>query len=83
MFTAKSKGQTRASVVSKVVGALALGTSAAIVGLKAVDRVRKQMRAKVRAALKPRLSKEDHEAIARMEGEGGPTSAPLPRPTVV
>ena len=83
MFTAKAKNQTRASVVSKVVGALALGTSAAIVGLKAVDRVRKQMRAKVRAALKPQLSKEDHEAIARMEGEGGPTSAPLPRPTVV
>lgn len=79
MFTAKSKGQTRASVLSKVVGALALGTSAAIVGLKAVDRARKQMRAKVRAALKPRLSKEDHEAIARMEGEGGPTTLPLPR----
>ncbi len=78
-FTTKQKS-SKAGVASKVLGALALGASAAVVGLKAVDRMRKQMRAKVRAALKPKLSKEDHEAIARMEGEGGP-SRPEARPS--
>ncbi len=77
MFTTKTKTKSKAGVASKIFGALALGASATVVGLKAVDRMRKSMRAKMRAALKPRYSKEDHEAIARMEGEGGP-SRPLP-----
>ena len=81
MFPASNKKnlKTHAGLASKVVGAVALGASAAVVGLRALDRFRKQMRAKVRAALKPRLSREDNEAIARMEGEGGP-SRPLPPP---
>lgn len=78
-FSTKQKS-TRAGVASKVLGALAIGASAAVVGLKTIDRVRQSMRAKVRAALKPKLSKEDHEAIARMEGEGGP-SRPVARPS--
>ncbi len=77
--SAKKSSKTQVGVASKIVGAVALGASAAVVALRAIDRFRKQMRAKVRAALKPRLSKEDHEAIARMEGEGGP-SRPLPPP---
>ncbi len=79
MFTTKKPTQSKAGVASKILGAVALGASAAVVGLKAVDRVRKSMRAKMRAALNPRYSKEDHEAVARMEGEGGP-SRPLPNP---
>jgi hypothetical protein len=82
MFTTKSKNQSAAGMISKVVGALALGTSAALVGFKAVGSIRKSMRAKMHAALRPRLSQEDREAIVRMEGEGGPSAPPLPPASV-
>lgn len=49
-------------------GALAFVGMGLAVGLKAASRLRKAAFARLR----PRASKEDSDAITRMEGEGGP-----------
>lgn len=69
------------TLTSTIIGAAALGAGAAVVMLKAVDHVRKMFRERMRESL-CLVTREDREAIERMEGEGGPAH-PLPIPPSV
>ncbi|MBL9038856.1 MAG: hypothetical protein JNG84_10100 [Archangium sp.] len=80
MLNTKKNKTKVPGVASTLMGVAAVGVGAAMAVMKAVSSYRRAKMAQMRAALTPRLSKQDREAIARMEGEGGP-SMPMPRPT--